>query len=82
MPHSRPTELPEPRSPSDPGAEVVTLELRVNGIVRYKREAVLLEDKNQRPVSRYKTDDGGTFVVADALTLFDVAQRLLDRGRP
>lgn len=41
---------------TDPGGEVVSVEVRVNGILRFKREGVL--NSLQGNTKRFKTDDG------------------------
>lgn len=60
---------------TDPGGEVVSVEVRVNGILHFKREGVL--NVLQGATKRFKTDDGEMVQHNRALGVIGFARALL-----
>lgn len=73
-----------PREIDDPGGEYVSVQISVNGHVKFMRDAVLA-DTNPGGVRTYKVDDTDTFTVPGSTRnrdyYIDLAKKLMnDRG--
>lgn len=69
-------DLTPPLNQELPGDEVVSVEIRVNGIIVYKRDAVLNRVLGGS-TGRYKTDDGEKFTFNRTRGVLDLAGELL-----
>lgn len=70
--------IPPIRRKEDPGGTVISVEIRVNGIIKKKRDAVL---SNIAENKTFKTDDGDRVLIRKKSSIERIAARmLLDKG--